>query len=56
MTKRLQANFRIEEEDRTMVRDLRRTIEGPDGKVLSETEIWRRALRELYQRMRKGRK
>ena len=45
---RLQANFRIEEEDQEMIQALRRTITRPDGKVPSETDIWRLCLREIY--------
>lgn len=51
---RLQANFRIEPEDQTMIQDLRRSILTDDGKVPSETAIWRMALADLYARKVKG--
>jgi hypothetical protein len=53
---RLQANFRIEEEDQEMIQALRRTITRPDGKVPSETDIWRLCLREIYDRDVKGKR
>lgn len=54
--KRRQANFRIEEEDQEMIQALRRTVTREDGKVPSETDVWRMSLREMYDREVKGRK
>lgn len=53
---RLQANFRIDEDDQRMVQDLRRVVMTEDGKVPSETDIWRMALKRMHSQERKGRK
>ena len=53
---RLQANFRIEEKDRDLINELRRSIQTPDGKVPSESYIWRQALRDMFERKRKGKR
>lgn len=53
---RIQANFRIDEEDQRMVFELRRAL-ADDGRIPTETEVWRQALRQMYDRtVRKVRK
>ncbi|MFM7009589.1 MAG: hypothetical protein ACKO0Z_09720 [Betaproteobacteria bacterium] len=57
MIKRTQANFRIDDEDQRMVQEMRQTVLTIEGKVPTETDIWRMALREFYDSHRKrGRK
>ena len=54
---RIQANFRVTDDDQKMVTELRQTILNEAGKVPTETDIWRMALRHLYESQRKrGRK
>ena len=51
--RRLQANFRIEPEDQRMIVELRQSM-LIDGKVPSETAIWRKALAEFHKRNMRG--
>lgn len=53
---RLQANFRIEEDDQEMVQALRRVVTREDGKIPSETDIWRMGLLRLYEFEVKGKR
>ena len=53
---RLQANFRIEEADQDMVQALRRAVTRDDGKIPSETDIWRMGLLRLYEHEVKGKR
>ena len=50
---RLQANFRIEPEDQKMIQELRQSVLTEDGKVPTETAIWRMALADFYERFKK---
>lgn len=52
---RLQANFRIDENDRRMVQELRRIVMTDDGKVPSETDVWRMALKRMHAAEKKRR-
>lgn len=48
---RLQANFRIEIEDQKRMLDLRKVMVTPEGKIPSESAIWREALGHLHEAM-----